>query len=258
MFRARVIPCLLLKGDGLVKTVRFKNSKYIGDPINAVKIFNDAEVDELIFLDITATSEGRNPSFDRVRDIASECFMPMCYGGGIRTLDHARRLFSLGVEKVALNTAASETPELVTELAAAFGSQSVVVGVDVKCDWLGRPRVFTRCGTKNTGIEPISYVREMAERGAGEVFLNSIDRDGTMRGLDFELIRQVTSAVNVPVVACGGAGSVAHLAEAVAAGASGVAAGSLFVFTGPHRAVLISYPSPEELHSAFSPSARTN
>ena len=255
MFRARVIPCLLLKGDGLVKTVRFKDPKYVGDPINAVKIFNEKEVDELIFLDITATPEGRTPSFDRVRDIASECFMPMCYGGGVRSQEHARQLFNLGVEKVALNTAAAETPALITELANAFGNQSIIVGVDVKRDWLGRPRVFTHCGTKNTGRAPVEYAREMEERGAGEILLNSVDRDGTMQGFDDELIREVTQAVHVPVVACGGAGSVAHLGAAVAAGASGVAAGSLFVFTGPHRAVLINYPTTAELSDAFAPVA---
>ena len=252
MFRARVIPCLLLKGDGLVKTVRFKEPKYVGDPINAVKIFNEKEVDELIFLDITATLEGRTPSFDRVRDIASECFMPMCYGGGVRSLEHARQLFNLGVEKVSLNTAAAENPALITELANAFGNQSIIVGVDVKHDWLGRPRVFTHCGTKNTGRAPVEYVREMEERGAGEILLNSVDRDGMMQGFDVEMIREVTQAVHVPVVACGGAGSVAHLGAAVAAGASGVAAGSLFVFTGPHRAVLINYPTATELRDAFA------
>lgn len=243
MFRPRVIPCLLLKGDGLVKTIRFKQPKYVGDPINAVKIFNEKEVDELIFLDVMATPMNREPSFDRVRDIASECFMPMCYGGGVRTADQARRLFGLGVEKVSLNTAAAENPGIISELARAFGSQSVIVGVDVKRDWFGRSRVFTRCGSKNTGRSPVQYVREMAQRGAGEILLNSIDRDGTMHGFDLDLIREVTTAVNVPVVACGGAGSVEDLDAAVAAGASAVAAGSLFVFTGPHRAVLINYPA---------------
>ena len=251
MFRNRVIPCLLLKGDGLVKTVRFKEPKYVGDPINAVKIFNEMEVDELIFLDITATPAGQAPAYDRIRDIASECFMPMCYGGGVRSMEQAAKLFNLGVEKVSLNTAAAETPGLITELATEVGSQSVIAGVDVKRDWLGRPRVFTRCGTKNTGRDPVAYVREMADRGAGEILLTSVDRDGTMRGFDLELIREVTRAVSVPVVVCGGAGSVADLTEGVQAGASTIAAGSLFVFTGPHRAVLINYPMPAELRTAF-------
>lgn len=243
MYRNRIIPCLLLKGDGLVKTIRFKEPKYVGDPINAVKIFNEKEVDELIFLDISATPGGQEPNFDRVRDIAGECFMPICYGGGVRTLEHAKRLFHLGVEKISLNTVAAENPPLIGELAAAFGSQSIIVGVDVRRDWLGRPRVFTGCGTKNTGRTPVDYVKEMVDRGAGEILLNSIDRDGTMKGFDLGLVREVTAAVSVPVVACGGAGSLADLDAAVAAGASAVAAGSLFVFTGPHRAVLINYPT---------------
>jgi cyclase len=243
----------LLHGGGLVKTVRFKQPSYVGDPINAVRIFNEREVDELAFLDITATRERREPPFDRVRDIAGECFMPVCYGGGIRTVEHARRLFALGIEKVLINTAAEEVPALVTDTAADFGSQSVMVGVDVGRDWLGRSRVYTRGGTRNTGREPIEYAREMADRGAGEIFLNVIDRDGTMAGFDLELVSAVSRAVSIPLIACGGAGSVADLSAAIAAGASAVAAGSLFVFAGPRRAVLINYPSAAELRAAVSP-----
>lgn len=254
MFRARVIPCLLLHGQGLVKTVCFKQPTYVGDPINAVRIFNDREVDELAFLDITATRERREPAFDRVRDISGECFMPVCYGGGIRTVAHAHRLFSLGIEKVLINSAAEDTPALVTEVAKAFGSQSVMVGVDVGRDWLGRLRVYTRGGSRNTGRSPVEYAREMAARGAGEVFLNAIDRDGTMAGFDLELIREVSGAVPIPLIACGGAGSVADLSSAIAAGASAVAAGSLFVFAGPRRAVLINYPSTAALRAVVTPS----
>jgi cyclase len=247
MYRPRVIPCLLLKGEGLVKTVRFGRPKYVGDPINAVKIFNEKEVDELIFLDIMATRENRDPSFDRIRDIAGECFMPVCYGGGVRTIGQARKLFEMGVEKVSLNTAAAEIPALVTELAGEVGSQSVIVAIDVRRDWLNRPRVVVRSGEKGTGRLAEEYAREMVERGAGEIFLNSVDRDGTMKGFDLDLIGEVAAAVSVPVVACGGAGSVSDLAGAIAAGASAVAAGSLFVFTGPHRAVLINYPKEADL-----------
>ena len=253
MFRARVIPCLLLHGQGLVKTVRFKQPSYVGDPINAVRIFNEREVDELAFLDITATRERREPPFDRVRDIAGECFMPVCYGGGVRTVEHARRLFALGIEKVLINTAAEEVAALVTDTAADFGSQSVMVGIDVGRDWFGRPRVYTRGGSRNTGRDPIEYAREMAERGAGEIFLNVIDRDGTMAGFDLELVSAVSRAVSIPLIACGGAGTVADLSAAIAAGASDVAAGSLFVFAGPRRAVLINYPSAAELRAAVSP-----
>jgi cyclase len=250
MYRARVIPCLLLSGERLVKTVRFKQPTYVGDPINAVKIFNDREVDELAILDITATRDRRDPPFDHLKEIAGECFMPLSYGGGIRTIEQARRLFSLGVEKVLINSAAADDASLLTAIADEYGSQAVIAGIDVKKDWLGRTRVFTRSGTSNTGREPVEYAKAMAAAGAGEILLNAIDRDGTMTGYDLELIRQVSSSVPIPLVACGGAGSIDHLAAAIAAGASAVAAGSLFVFAGPRRAVLINYPSAAELRAA--------
>lgn len=256
MFRARVIPTLLLKGDGLVKTVRFKAPVYVGDPINAVRIFNEKEVDELILLDISATPAGRGPDFDRIRDIASECFMPVCYGGGVRTVEDAMTLFNLGVEKVSLNTVAAAKPELVEALASSVGNQSIIVAIDVKRDWLGRARVYTECGKRNTGRSPLEYAREMESRGAGEILLNSIDRDGAMQGFDLDLVREVASAVQVPVVASGGAGTVEHLGAAVAAGASAVAAGSMFVFSGPHRAVLIDYPGASELRAVFAAAAQ--
>jgi cyclase len=252
MYRARVIPCLLLSGERLVKTVRFKQPTYVGDPINAVKIFNDREVDELAILDITATPERRDPPFDHLKEIAGECFMPLSYGGGIRSIDHARRLFSLGVEKVLINTAAADDPALLSTIADEYGSQAVIAGVDVKKDWLGRTRVFNRGGSNNTGREPVEYARAMQDAGAGEILLNAIDRDGTMSGYDLDLITQVSRAVSIPLVACGGAGSIDHLAAAIAAGASAVAAGSLFVFTGPRRAVLINYPSAAELRAAVA------
>ncbi len=253
MYRARVIPCLLLSGERLVKTVRFRQPTYVGDPINAVKIFNDREVDELAILDITATRERRDPPFEHLQAIAGECFMPLSYGGGIRTIEQARRLFGLGVEKVLINTAAAEDPGLVTAIAGEYGSQAVIAGIDVKKDWLGRTRVFTRAGSTNTGQTPIGYAKAMADRGAGEILLNAIDRDGTMAGYDLDLIREISAAVSIPLVACGGAGSIAHLAAAIEAGASAVAAGSLFVFAGPRRAVLINYPSAAELRAAIAP-----
>jgi cyclase len=252
MVQPRAIPALLLKGDGLVKTRRFAEPQYVGDPINAVKLFNDLEADELLFLDITATADRREPAYHRIADIAAEAFMPIAYGGGVSSLHQARRLFQLGIEKVAVTTAADEDPTLISELAAEFGSQAVVGGIDVKRDWLGRLRVCTRSGTHRTRREVVSYARELQERGAGELLLNSIDRDGTYEGYDLELIHSVSAAVTVPVVACGGAGSLAHLGDAVRAGASAAAAGSLFVFTGPHRAVLINYPSATELVAVFA------
>jgi cyclase len=252
MLQARIIPCLLLKGDGLVKTVRFKDPTYVGDPINAVKLFNDLEVDELVLFDITATREGREPPFERIEEIASEAFMPICYGGGVTSFDQARRLFKLGVEKVALTTAAVENPKLINEMVEAFGGQSVVVGIDVRRDWRGRPRVMSHAGTKDAGVEPAAFARQVVERGAGELFLNAIDRDGTRKGYDLPLVEAVSKAVDVPVVACGGAGDLADLRKAVDAGASAAAAGSLFVFKGPHRAVLINYPTQAQLRSLLA------
>jgi cyclase len=249
MVRTRIIPLLLLKNQGLVKTVKFKNPTYIGDPINAVRIFNDKEVDELVFLDITATVEQRPPPFDLIAKIASECFMPFCYGGGIYTVDHVTQLFSLGVEKVALNTVAARNAKFVREIAAIAGSQSVVVSIDVKRNWFGQYRVIIESGTRSTGRDPVEFAKEIEQAGAGEILLNSINRDGTMTGYDVELIRRVGGAVTIPIVAAGGARGVPDFAEAIQAGASAVAAGSMFVFTGKHRAVLISYPSIEELIS---------
>jgi imidazole glycerol-phosphate synthase subunit HisF len=247
MVRTRIIPLLLLKNQGLVKTVKFKKPTYIGDPINAVRIFNDKEVDELAFLDITATVEQRPPPFDLIAKIASECFMPLCYGGGIRTMEHVNQLCRVGVEKVALNSITVENSEFVREVAETLGSQSVVVSVDVRRNILGQYRVATRSGTKITSKDPVEHAVDMERAGAGEIILTSIDRDGTMSGYDLELIRRVTKAVDIPVVACGGARAVPEFVEALAAGASAVAAGSMFVFTGKHRAVLINFPSQDNL-----------
>lgn len=247
MIRPRVIPCLLLKNEGLVKTVKFKDPKYLGDPINIVRIFNDKEVDELIFLDITATVENRPPNFVMLGKITSECFMPLGYGGGIRTLEDVRKLLAIGVEKIVLNTAAVENPPLIRAAADYAGSQAVVISMDVKKTLLGKYEIYTRGGKKATGLDPVKFAVEMEKLGAGELFLNSIDRDGTMQGYDLGLVRRVADSVTVPVVACGGAGTIQHLAEAIQAGASAAAAGSMFVFQGPLRGVLISYPAQQEL-----------
>ena len=251
MIRPRVIPCLLLKNEGLVKTVKFKDPKYLGDPINIVRIFNDKEVDELIFLDILATVENRRPNFELLGKITSECFMPLGYGGGIRTLEDVKQLLSMGVEKIVLNTSAVENPSLIRAAADYAGSQAVVISLDVKKTLLGKYEVYTRGGKKGTGLDPVKFAVEMEKQGAGELFLNSIDRDGTMQGYDLELVRRVADSVTVPVVACGGAGNIQHLAEAIQAGASAAAAGSMFVFQGPLRGVLISYPAQEELKRAI-------
>jgi cyclase len=248
MIRPRVIPALLLQGQGLVKTVKFKDPTYLGDPINIVRIFNDKEVDELVFLDITATNENRPPAFDRLANITSECFMPLGYGGGIRNMDDVRHLLSIGIEKVILNTSAVENPALVRDAADYAGSSSVVISIDVKKSFSGKYEVYTRSGKKNTGLDPMKHAIEMEKLGAGEIFLNSIDRDGMMQGYDIDLIRRVADAVSIPVVACGGAGKLQDLSDAIKmGGASAAAAGSLFVFQGSLRGVLISYPSAEDL-----------
>lgn len=251
MLRTRVIPCLLLQNSGLVKTVKFKDPKYVGDPINAVRIFNEKEVDELVFLDTSATPAGRGPNFELLAAIASEAFMPFGYGGGITRLDQIKRLYALGVEKVILNTAAARTPDLVSEAACIAGSSSVVVSVDVRRGCLGGYTVFTHCGQQDTRRDPVEYVQEMGRHGAGEILVNSIDRDGTMAGYDLELIGRVAEAVSVPVVAVGGAGELNHFRQAVDKGASAVSAGSLFVFHGKHRAVLITYPEYARLEKVF-------
>jgi cyclase len=253
MFRPRVIPCLLLRNLGLVKTIKFKNPTYLGDPINIVKIFNDKEVDELVFLDITATVESKRPPFGLLEKITSEAFMPLGYGGGIRSLEDVKTILGLGIEKIVINSYAVENPEFIRQAADFAGSSSVVVSMDVKKSLWGKYELFTHSGKKNTGLDPIKFAVEVAKLGAGELFLNSIDRDGTMQGYDLDLIVRVTSVVNIPVIACGGANSVQDLAAAVKqGGASAAGAGSMFVFQGPHRAVLISYPTSQELKTVFS------
>jgi len=248
----RVIPTLLLKGDGLVKTVRFKKPTYLGDPRNTVRIFNDKEVDELVLLDITATPLGQAPRLELIREIVDEAFMPVAYGGGIVTAEQALEILALGVEKIVLCTSAVTRPELITEIADAVGSQSVVVAVDAKRTFLGRYEAFVNGGRTRSRKRPDELAQEAVARGAGEVIINSIDRDGQMVGYDVPLIRSVTEVLDVPVVALGGAGALDHFTEAVNVGkAAAVAAGSFFVFQGPHRAVLITYPSPDAIREAL-------
>jgi cyclase len=253
MTGVRVIPCLLLKGEGLVKTVRFKEPTYLGDPRNTVKIFNEKEADELVLLDITATPEKRKPKFDLIKEIVSEAFMPVAYGGGIRDIEDARKMLALGVEKIVIGTYAAENPAFVSEAATQCGSQSVVVCLDVKRNMFGRYEVYADCGRRSTRRDPVSLARELEARGAGEIMVNAIDRDGVMSGYDNNLLRSVSDSVRVPVIACGGAGRVEDFREAVEkGGASAVAAGSLFVFQGKHRAVLISFPSQADLRRVFA------
>ena len=254
-FRPRVIPCLLLRNTGLVKTTRFRDAKYLGDPRNVVKIFNEKEADELCLLDITATLEGRGPRLDLLREISSECFMPLGYGGGITSLEQVKAIIGVGVEKVVINSAAVATPNLIEEAARTAGSSSVVVSIDARRgSWPARGYgVYTHSGTRRAGLHPADLARRAESGGAGEILVNSIDRDGTMEGYDLELVRSIVDAVKIPVIACGGAASIADLFGVVrTAGASAAAAGSLFVFQGRHRAVLISYPPGAQLDAGFA------
>jgi len=245
MLRPRITPCLLISGGGLVKTVQFGAAKYVGDPINAVKIFNEKEADELMVLDIDASREGVEPNVRLISQFAVECRMPLCYGGGIKTVDQAKRIIGLGVEKIAISSAALENPRLVSAIAQEVGSQSVVVVVDVKAHADGTSYgVRTHNGRKDSGKLAEPVVEEFERLGAGEVVVNSIDNDGRMKGYDLQLARRVRAATRLPMTVLGGAGSLADIGKLISAcGVVGAAAGSLFVFKGAYRAVLINYPS---------------
>ena len=251
MKRPRVIPCLLLSDGNLVKTKKFKNPDYLGDPINAVRIFNEKGVDELCVQDIGIAKSGGSIDFSLLSDIASEAFMPLCYGGGIRSLHEAELLFRIGFEKVMLNTALVENPSLVTDIAKRFGVQSVVASIDAAQNVLGQPSIAVRGGTKRSAITPKAMAVRAEELGAGEILLNSMQRDGMRNGYDLKLIREVTTGLKIPLIACGGAGKISDFAEALECGnAHAVAAGSLFVYYGPLQAVLIHMPDEEELRRA--------
>lgn len=251
MLKHRVIPALLLREGGLVKTLKFGKYNYIGDPLNAIRIFNEKEVDELVLLDIDASRQGREPDYALIESVAAECFMPLGYGGGVSSVEQARRIFSSGVEKVILQTSALENPALVSKIAQRFGSQSVVVSIDVKRDWLGRYRLWSSAQRRAHRLDWLAALESLVVAGAGEILLNSVDRDGMQQGYDLHLIQKAAQAVDVPLVALGGAGNFNDFVLAVKAGASAVAAGSLFVLQGPHRAALISYPNYSELESLF-------
>lgn len=250
MLRTRVIPALLLRNESLVKTVRFGKFTYVGDPCNTVRIFNELEVDELLFLDITATPEKRMPNLKVLSDISNECFMPLGYGGGVRSFENAKAIFEIGFEKVAINSFAIENPEFITQLADHFGSQSVIGSIDVKRDFWGQYKVQTHAGKKSTGRNPVEWAQELESLGAGEILLTSIDREGTWRGFDVELVRAVADAVSVPVIAQGGAGTLGHIGEVVKkGGASAVALGSMVVFQKQNMGVLVNFPSQHNIKS---------
>lgn len=252
MLKHRVIPALLLRNGGLVKTRRFKDPKYVGDPINAIRIFNEKEVDELLVLDITAGKEKREPDYSLIEQFAGECLMPLAYGGGVRTARQAQHIFASGVEKICIQTAALENLQLVRELADRFGSQSIMVSLDIKRNWLGSAQVFASAKGKTISVNWLQLLSGLVNAGAGEVLLNAVDKDGTLAGPDLDLIRQASERVDVPLIAVGGVSSLADIKSAVEAGASAVAAGAFFVYHGPHRAVLITYPRYHELQQLFA------
>ncbi len=254
MFRPRIIPCLLLKDRGLVKTIKFKKPRYVGDPMNAVRIFNKKMADELIFLDIMATEQNRIPDLDLLKRIGEECTMPFAVGGGIKSMKDIESIFNIGAEKVVINSSAVKNPKLFQEAASYFGKQAVIASIDVKKNIFGNPIVYVEGGKKSTGINPTEFAKIAEENGAGEIFLNSIDRDGTYSGLDLKLINDVSSTLEIPVIACGGASKLDDLKIACTKGnAFAAAAGSLFVFHGKKHAVLINYPSREKLKNLFNP-----
>lgn len=241
MPRKRIIPVLLLLHNRLVKTVRYTKPVYIGDPVNTSKIFNEKQAGEMIVLDITPASK---PNISLVSKLAAECTMPLSYGGSLHSVDDAKAIFDCGVEKIVLNAAAFLKPRLIQEIAAVYGSQAITVALDVKKDFWNRPRVFIHNGATNTHLDPLQYSMLMQQRGAGEIFFNAIDRDGTYRGYDTNMISEIANAITIPLIACGGARDVNDLEQALVSGASAAAAGSMFSFVGPHHAVLINYPTP--------------
>ena len=253
MLRTRVIPILLLRDESLVKTVKFGKFTYIGDPCNTVRIFNELEVDELIFLDINATCSNRKPNLSLLADIANECFMPLAYGGGIKSFDEARAIINTGFEKVAINTAAIENPAFVNELAEHYGSQAIIVSIDVKKDFFGKNRVWSHSGKRKTKLDPVAWAKQVEKLGAGEILLTSIEREGSWSGFDTELIKVISKAVNIPVVAHGGAGRIEDIGSAIEEGqASAVALGSMVMFQKKGMGVLVSFPDEDKLHAILS------
>ena len=248
MFLPRIIPALLLRDNSLVKTKKFKKENYIGDPINAVKIFNDKEVDEIIFLDICASKKQQQPNFEMIEKISSECFMPLAYGGGIKTIEQVKKIFRIGVEKIIINSAAINDYNFLKEIINFVGSQSVIISIDVKRTIFGKYKVYSHQLEKNIETDLLDLLEIANEVGVGEVFINSVDRDGMMNGYDIELLNLVSSNINMPLIACGGAGNITHLKEGLnKGGAHAVSAGSMFVYHGKHNAVLINYLDKTQL-----------
>jgi len=247
MLRARIIPALLIKNNGLVKTIKFSKPSYVGDPINVVRIFNEKEVDEMLVLDICASKKNKDPNYDLIKKIASECFMPLTYGGGIKTFEQAKKIFSFGVEKICLQTSVLENMDILRQISGYFGAQSVVISVDIKKNWRGKPSIYSSVSGKIVNSDIKEHVQDLISSGAGEILLNSVDKDGTLEGPDLDLIQSVGQYVNVPLISLGGISSLDDIKDSIKCGADAVAAGSFFVYHGTHRAVLISYPKYSDL-----------
>jgi len=245
--RVRVIPTLTLDNEKLVKTIQFKKPNYIGDPINAVKIFNEKEVDEVVLLDITASKQKREPNYNKIEEIASEAFMPFAYGGGIKNLNQIEKLFKLGIEKVVLNSVLANDINLISSAAKIFGSQSIVASIDIKKNLFGKHAAYAVSGTQKIKTSLFDFIKQIEEKGAGELFINSIDLDGTYSGYNTVTLKEISSHVNIPIVACGGARNITDFLTAIQAGASAVAAGSIFVYQGAQKGILINYPTQEKL-----------
>ena len=253
MLAARIIPSLLVSSGGLVKTTKFSKPKYIGDPINAIKIFNEKEVDELILLDIDSTRLSKKPNFKLIEEIAGECFMPLSYGGGINAMDDIKTILSIGVEKVIINTAAINNPSFIQSAVKTFGGSTIVISIDYKNNFFKKPSIYTKNGSFRQKIEPLFFAKKMQELGVGEIIFNSIERDGTMSGFDTNFIKKAVDSLNIPVIASGGAGSLKHLKELIKnTSISAIAAGSLFVYYGPNKGILINYPSHKSLKNILN------
>lgn len=248
MLLTRYIPCLLLSDTGLVKTVNFKNPSYVGDPTNTIRIFNEKEVDELLFLDISASPEKKEPNYQLLKEIADECFMPLSYGGGITTLEQAQKIYSIGIEKVAINSSAHNNLKLITEISNIYGSQAVIGSIDIKKNWLGKYQVVSCSGKIKHNVELSQWIKSLEDAGVGEILITSVDKEGTWQGFDIDLIKQVTSVSKVPVIAHGGAGNVQHIKDAInLGGANAVALGSMVVYQKQGMGVLINFPHKDKL-----------
>jgi cyclase len=252
MVRKRIIPTLLVSNGKLVKTKNFQHYKYVGDVVNAIKIFNEKEVDELILIDIEASKNSSSINYKLIENCATECFMPLCYGGGIKNIDDATRLFSLGIEKISLQSSIIENPIFLSELSSKFGNQAIVVSLDFRKDFFGNYRLINSSNGKVVKVDLSTFIRQIESLGGGEILLNSINKDGNMNGMDLEIIKKITSITNLPLIALGGVGSLKDIKDAFDVGASAVAAGSFFVFNGPYRAVLITYPNQIQINKLNS------